>query len=282
MSSTEREQKEVATANASSRQPVVFVHGLWLLASSWGKWRALFEERGYATVAPGWPDDPETFAEARAHPEVFAGKSVGQVTHHFADVIGGLTRKPVIIGHSFGGLITQKLAGDGLAAGAVAIDPAPFRGVLPLPFSSLKAAFPALSNPRNRKRAVLLTYEQFRYAFANAVPEAEARTLYDTYSVPGPGLPLFQAAFANFNPRTEASVHTKNMARGPLLVIDGEEDHTVPWKIANASYKRYKHSKFPTEITKIPGRGHSLVIDSGWRDVAVTALTFLQKHGLTA
>jgi alpha-beta hydrolase superfamily lysophospholipase len=164
----------------------------------------------------------------------------------------------------------------------VAIDPAPFRGVLPLPFSSLKAAFPALSNPLNRKRAVLLTYEQFRYAFANAVPEAEARTLYDTYSVPGPGLPLFQAAFANFNPRTEASVHTRNTARGPLLVIDGEEDHTVPWKIANASYKRYKHAKFPTEITKIPGRGHSLVIDSGWREVAETALTFLQKHGLTA
>jgi pimeloyl-ACP methyl ester carboxylesterase len=218
--------------------------------------------------------------EARAHPEVFAGKSVGQVTHHYAELIAQLTRKPIIIGHSFGGLITQKLAGDGLAAGAVAIDPAPFRGVLPLPFSSLKSAFPALSNPLNRKRSVMLTYEQFRYAFANAVPETEAHALYDTYSVPGPGLPLFQAAFANFNPRTEASVHTKNVARGPLLVIDGEEDHTVPWRIANASYKRYKHSKSPTEITKIAGRGHSLTIDSGWRDVAETALAFLEKQGL--
>jgi len=282
MAITEREQHEVETANASGRQPVVFVHGLWLLASSWDAWRSLFEERGYATAAPGWPDDPETVAEARAHPEVFAGKSVGEVTHHYADVIAQLTRKPIIIGHSFGGLITQKLAGDGLAAGAVALDPAPFRGVLPLPFSSLKSAFPALSNPRNRNRPVMLTYEQFRYAFANAVPEVESHTLYDTYSVPGPGLPLFQAAFANFNPRTEASVHTKNVARGPLLIIDGQEDHTVPWKIANASYKRYKDSKSPTEITKIAGRGHSLTIDSGWREVAETALAFLEKHGLAA
>ena len=282
MATTEREQHEVEAANESGRPPVVFVHGLWLLASSWDAWRGLFEERGYATTAPGWPDDPETAAEARAHPEVLAGKSVGQVTHHYAEVIAQLTRKPIIIGHSFGGLITQKLAGDGLATGAVAIDPAPFRGVLPLPFSSLKSAFPALGNPLNRNRSVMLTYEQFRYAFANAVPEEEAHTLYDTYSVPGPGLPLFQAAFANFNPRTEASVHTKNVARGPLLIIDGEKDHTVPWKIANASYKRYRHSKSPAEITKIPGRGHSLTIDSGWRDVAETALAFLEKQGLGA
>jgi pimeloyl-ACP methyl ester carboxylesterase len=261
---------------------VVFVHGLWLLASSWDAWRALFEERGYATLAPGWPDDPDTVDDARANQEVFAGKSIGQVTHHYADLIAELTRKPIIIGHSFGGLITQKLAGDGLAAGAVAIDPAPFRGVLPLPISSLKSAFPALHNPLNRKRAVMLTYEQFRYAFANAVSEEEAHTLYDTYSVPGPGFPLFQAAFANFNPRTEASVHTKNAARGPLLIIDGEADHTVPWKIANASYKRYKDSRSPTEITKIPGRGHSLTIDSGWQAVAEVALEFLQKQGLGA
>jgi non-heme chloroperoxidase len=282
MATTEREQHEIETANASGRQPVVFVHGLWLLAGSWDAWRVLFEERGYTTAAPGWPDDPDTVAEARAHPEVLAGKSVGEVTHHYAELIAQLTRKPIIIGHSFGGLITQKLAGDGLAAGAVAIDPAPFRGVLPLPFSSLRSAFPALSKPGNRKRSVMLTYEQFRYAFANAVPEPEAHTLYDTYSVPGPGLPLFQAALANVNPRTEASVHTKNVARGPLLIVDGEEDHTVPWKIANASYKRYKHSKSPTEITKIPGRGHSLTIDSGWRDVAETALAFLEKQGLGA
>jgi pimeloyl-ACP methyl ester carboxylesterase len=280
MTTTPREQEEITTANASGHQPVVFVHGLWLLASSWDPWRRLFEERGYATLAPGWPDDPATVPEALAHPEVFAGKSVGQVTDHYAEVIGGLTRKPIVIGHSFGGLITQKLAGQGLAIGAVAIDPAPFRGVLPLPLSALKAAFPALKKPGNRKRSVLLTFGQFRFAFANAVPEAEARQLYDTYSVPGPGAPLFQAAFANFNPRTEASVDTKRADRGPLLIVDGEKDNTVPWSIANASYKRYKHATAPTEIVKIPGRGHSLTIDSGWQEVADIALKFLDGQGL--
>jgi non-heme chloroperoxidase len=280
MTTSERERGELATANGSGHQPVVFVHGLWLLAGSWDRWRELFEGRGYSTLAPGWPDDPATVQEAHQRPEVFAGKSVGQVTDHYAEVIGQLTRKPVVIGHSFGGLITQKLAGQGLAAAAVAIDPAPFRGVKPLPLSALKAAAPALRKPGNRKRSVALTFEQFRFAFANAVPEAEARELYDTYSVPGPGLPLFQAAFANLNPGTEASVDTTRADRGPLLIIDGEKDNTVPWSIAHASYKRYKHATAPTEILKIPGRGHSLTIDSGWQEVAEIALKFLDGHGL--
>ena len=280
MTLTQREQDEIAAANASGHLPVVFVHGLWLLAGSWDAWRRLFEERGYATIAPGWPDDPDTVPDALAHPEVFAGKSIGRVTDHYAEAIGRLTRKPIVIGHSFGGMITQKLAGMGLALGAVAIDPAPFRGVKPLPLSALKAASPALKKPGNRKRAVPLNYEQFRFAFANAVPEAEARQLYDSYSVPGPGLPLFQAAFANFNPGTEASVDTKRADRGPLLIIDGEKDNTVPWSIANASYKRYKHATAPTEIVKILGRGHSLTIDSGWQEVAEIALKFLDDQGL--
>lgn len=270
------------TANASGRQPVVFVHGLWLLPNSWDRWRTLFEERGYATLAPGWPDDPDTVEEARQRPEVFAGKSVGQITTHHGDIIGQLSRPPIVIGHSFGGLVTQKLAGQGLAAGAVAIDPAPYRGVLPLPLSSLKASFPVLGNPRNRKRSVPLTFQQFRYAFANAVSDVEARELYDTFAVPGSGVPLFQAAFANINPKTEASVDTKNPDRGPLLIISGEKDHTVPWKIANASYKRQKRSAAPTEITEIPGRGHSLTIDSGWPEVAETALSFLERNELGA
>jgi pimeloyl-ACP methyl ester carboxylesterase len=280
MTTTQREQSEIDAANGAAHRPVVFVHGLWLLAGSWDRWREFFDARGYATLAPGWPDDPATVQEARANPQVFAGKSVGRVTDHYAEVIGKLTRKPIVIGHSFGGLITQKLAGQGLAEGAVAIDPAPFRGVKPLPLSALKAAFPALKNPGNRKRAVALTFEQFRFAFANAVPESEAKELFETYHVPGPGLPLFQAAFANLNPGTEASVDTKRADRGPLLIIDGEKDNTVPWSIANASYKRYKHATAPTEIVKIPGRGHSLTIDSGWQEVAETALKFLDGQGL--
>ena len=279
---TTREQSEVDAANASERQPVVFVHGLWLLASSWDPWRALFEERGYATLAPGWPDDPETTEAARHDPSSFAGKGIGEVAEYHAGILRQLNRKPVIIGHSFGGLLAQKLAGMGLAAGAVAIDPAPFRGVLPLPFSALKAASPVLRNPANRNKSVALTYDQSRFAFANAVSEEEAHELYDTYAVAASGIPLFQAALANINWNTEASVDTKNPDRGPLLIISGEKDNTVPPSIANASYKRYKDNPGTTEIKEIKDRGHSLTIDSGWPEVADTALDFLDRHGLKA
>jgi non-heme chloroperoxidase len=275
---TARDLDEIERANASKRTPVVFVHGLWLLAGSWDPWRELFESRGYSTLAPGWPDDPETVEEGRAHPELFAGKGVGAITDHFAAVIERLDAKPAIVGHSFGGLITQKLAGRGLASVSVPIDPGPFRGVLPLPRSSLKASFPVLGNPANRKRSVMLSYEQFRFAFANAVDEPQARRLYDTYPVPGSGLPLFQAAFANLNPATEASVDSKNPDRGPMKFISGEKDNTVPWAIANASYKRQKRNQATTEIEEIPGRGHSLVIDDGWGVVAQVALDFISSR----
>jgi pimeloyl-ACP methyl ester carboxylesterase len=274
---TEHELRQVKRANASGRKPVVFIHGLWLLPSSWDRWAAVFKKAGYTTLTPGWPDDPETVAEAKAHPEVFAHKTVGQVADHFADLIGQLDGRPAVIGHSFGGLITQIIAGRGLAATSVAIDPAPFRGVLPLPISALKSASPVLGKPANRNRAVPLTFEQFRFAFANAVSEDEAKTLYETFAVPAAGKPLFQAASANLNPWTEAKVDTKNPERGPLLIIDGEKDNTVPWAIANASFKRQQRNEGVTEIVKIPDRGHSLTIDNGWREVADTALKFVQR-----
>jgi non-heme chloroperoxidase len=266
---------EIEHANRSGRRPVMFVHGLWLLPSSWDRWAGVFEQAGYAPVQPGWPDDPETVEEANAHPEVFAHKTIRQVVDHYAGVVSGLTKKPVMIGHSFGGLVVQIMAGRGMSAGTVAIDPAPFRGVLPLPVSSLKAASPVLGNPANRGRAVPLTYEQFRYAFANAVTETEARDLYATFAVPASGAPLFQAAASNLNPWTEDKVDTRNPDRGPLLIISGEKDHTVPWAISNASYKRQKRNQGITEIVEMPNRGHALVIDSGWREVAETALAFL-------
>jgi pimeloyl-ACP methyl ester carboxylesterase len=276
-SNARTDTEEIAQANSTGRTPAVFIHGLWLLPSSWDRWAAVFEEAGYAPVTPGWPDDPETVAEAKAHPEVFAHKTVGQVADHYAGLVSQLKKKPVVIGHSFGGLLTQILAGRGLSAASVAIDPAPFRGVLPLPFSALKSASPVLSNPSNRNRAVPLTYDQFRYAFANAVGEDEAKELYETFAVPTSGAPLFQAAFENLNPWTEAKVDTKNPDRGPLLIISGEKDHTVPWAIANASYKQQKRNDGVTEITKMPNRGHALVIDSGWREVANTALAFVKR-----
>jgi len=274
---TEYEAGQIDKANSAGRSPVVFVHGLWLLPSSWDRWRAVFEDAGYTTLAPGWPDDPNTVDEAHQHPEVFAHKTVGQVADHFEDVIGKLTEKPAIIGHSFGGLLTQILAGRGVGTASVAIDPAPFRGVLPLPISALKSASPVLRNPANHGRAVPLTYDQFRFAFANAVSEAEAHELYNTFSVPTSGAPLFQAATANLNPWTEVQVDSKNPERGPLLIISGEKDNTVPWAIAEASYKQQQHNSGVTEITEIANRGHALVIDSGWREVADTALRFINR-----
>jgi pimeloyl-ACP methyl ester carboxylesterase len=274
---TEHEEEQVDKANASGRPPVMFIHGLWLLPSSWDRWAGVFEEAGYTTLTPGWPDDPETVEEAKAHPEVFAHKTVKQVADHFADLIGKLTKKPAVIGHSFGGLVTQIIAGRGLAAVSVAVDPAPFRGVLPLPISSLKSASPVLGNPANRNRAVPLSYEQFRFAFANAVSEDEAKELYENFAVPASGAPLFQAASANLNPWTEAKVDTKNPERGPLLIIDGDKDNTVPWAIANASFKRQQRNEGVTEILKVPNRGHALTIDSGWREVADTALAFVKR-----
>jgi non-heme chloroperoxidase len=273
----EHEAEQVERANASGLAAVVFVHGLWLLPSSWDRWAAVFEEAGYATLTPGWPDDPETVEEAKAHPEVFAHKSVGQIADYVERIVRRLDKKPAVIGHSFGGLLTQIIAGRGLAAASVAIDPAPFRGVLPLPISALRSAAPVLANPANRNRAVPLTYEQFRYGFANAVDEQEAKELYEAYAVPGSGVPIFQAASANLNPWSEAKVDTKNPERGPLLIISGEKDHTVPPAIAKASYRLQKRNPGVTELAEIKGRGHALVIDNGWREVADTSLAFVQR-----
>jgi non-heme chloroperoxidase len=272
-----RDADQVQRANAGGLTPVVFVHGLWLLPSSWDRWAKLFEEAGYSALTPGWPDDPETVAEANANPATFARKGVGDVADHFDALIRKLDRKPAVIGHSFGGLLAQIVAGRGLSAATVAIDPAPFRGVLPLPISALKSASPVLGNPANFNRAVPLTYEQFRFGFANAVSEDEAKELYETFAVPASGKPLFQAAAANLNPWTAAKVDTKNPERGPLLVISGEKDNTVPWSIANASYKQQKRNEGVTEIVKMPNRGHALVIDNAWRGVADKALQFIKR-----
>ena len=270
-------EEQIDRANATGKTPVVFIHGLWLLPSSWDRWAAVFEEAGYTALTPGWPDDPETVEEAKAHPEVFAHKTIGQVADHYEEVIGRLEKKLAVIGHSFGGLLTQIVAGRGLSAASVSIDPAPFRGVLPLPISALKSSSPVLGNPANYNRAVPLTYEQFRYGFANAVSEDEAKELYESFAVPAPGAPIFQAATANLNPWTEAKVDTKNPDRGPLLLISGEKDHTVPWAIVNASFKKQKRNEGVTEIAEMPNRGHALTIDSGWREVADKALAFVQR-----
>jgi pimeloyl-ACP methyl ester carboxylesterase len=274
---TEREAAQIERANASGNTPVVFVHGLWVLPSSWDPWVEMFEEAGYAGLTPDWPDDPETVEEARANPDVLAKKTLKQVADHTTEVIDALDKKPAVLGHSTGGLVAQMLAGRGLSAVTVAIDPGVFRGVLPLPASVLKGVGPFLANPRTRDRAITLTFDQFKYGWANALDEKEAKELYDRFHVAGSGIALAQMGNANLNPRTEAKVDTKSPNRGPLLIIDGEKDHTVPWAIANAAYKRQRRNPAVTEIVKIPNRGHSLTIDHGWREVAQTALDFVKR-----
>jgi len=277
MAISEREAQQVEKANGSGNTPVVLIHGLWVLPSSWNNWVELFEQNGYAGLTPDWPDDPETVEEARANPDVLAKKNLKQVADHTAEVIDKLDRKPAVMGHSTGGLLTQMIADRGLSAASVAIDPGPFRGVLPLPLAALRSAAPVLKNPFNRSKAITLTLDQFKYGWANALSDEEANQLYETYHVAAPGVALMQMANANLNPWTEAKVDPKNPDRGPLLIIDGEKDHTVPWAIANAAYNRQKHNEAVTEIKKIPNRGHSLTIDSGWREVAQTALDFVKR-----
>lgn len=275
---TEREQREIDKANESGLKPVVFVHGLWLLPSSWDLWREFFESKGYATLAPGWPDDPETVEEAHAHSEVFAHKSLRMITDHYCEVIEKLSTRPAVVGHSFGGDIAQMIAGRGLSDATVAIDPAPFRGVLPLPLASLISASPAMANPANYWRAVTLTYDQFKYGWGNALSDEETRALYEKYHVAGSGVPIFQAASANLLPWTEDAVDTKNPERGPMLLISGSEDHTVPPVVVKAEFDKQKRNSGLTEFLSIENRGHSLTIDSGWREVAEAAIAFVGKH----
>jgi pimeloyl-ACP methyl ester carboxylesterase len=272
-----RENREIEAANASGNTPVVFIHGLWLLPSSWDAWADLFKQAGYAPLTPDWPDDPETVEAARANPDVLAKKTLEQVADHTTEVIQALDVKPAVMGHSTGGLLAQMLAGRGLSAVTVAIDPGVFRGVLPLPLSVLKGVGPFLIDPRTRGRAITLTFDQFKYGWANALDEDESKRLYDSYHVAGSGVALAQMGNANLNPWTEAKVDTGNPDRGPLLILDGEKDHTVPWAIANAAYKLQKRNPGVTEIKKMANRGHSLTIDHGWQEVAQTALDFVKR-----
>jgi non-heme chloroperoxidase len=262
----------------ADQHPVVFVHGLWLHADSWGPWVELFREAGYDPQAPGWPGDSPSVEETRAHPERLAGFGIDDIVEHYAGVIRGLDRPPILVGHSFGGLIVQRLLGENLGAAAVAIDPAPIKGVIYLPPSSLRVASVALRNPANRKGAVALNRAQFRYGFGNALTEEESDELYERCATPSPGRPLFEAAFANFTPSSPAKVDVRNATRGPLLLTLGGKDHTVAPAIVRTTARLYRKSPAVTELRQYPERGHSLCIDSGWRTVADDVLAWLRAR----
>jgi len=261
-------------------RPVVFIHGLWLHASSWQPWVDLFREAGYDPVAPGWPHEPDTVAEARERADDVANIAIDDVVDHYAAIISELPASPILVGHSFGGLITEKLLGQGRAAAGIAIDPAQIKGVLPLPLAQLRAGLPGLGNPANLHRAVSLTREEFRFGFGNALSPEESDALYEQWTIPSPARPLFQAAAANFVMHSQAAVDTKNSERGPLLLVSGTADHTVPDVVTRSTFKQYRDSTAVTELRQFEGRGHSLTIDSGWNDVAQAALTWLLGHGL--
>jgi len=264
---------------APESRPAVFIHGLWLHSTSWSPWLGLFRDSGYAAVAPRWPNEPPTVAEAREHPELVANIGIDEITSHMAQVIEGLDGDPVIVGHSFGGLIAEKLLGEGYGAAAVAIDPAQIKGVLPLPLAQLRAGLPALGNPANRHKAVSLTKKEFRFGFGNALPEEESDELFEKWTIPSPARPLFEAAVANFSVHSPAKVRTENEERGPLLLISGTLDHTVPDKVTRSTLKQYRDSTAVTELKQFEGRGHSLTIDAGWKDVANTVLDWLKTSG---
>jgi alpha-beta hydrolase superfamily lysophospholipase len=265
-----------------SPTPVVFIHGLWLHATSWSPWLELFREAGYNPIAPGWPGEPGTVAEAREHPEYVANIGINDITGHYADIIDGLDRQPVIIGHSYGGLIAEKLLGQGVGTAAVAIDPAQIKGVLPLPLAQIRAALPGLGNPTNLHKAVSLSQKEFRFGFGNAVSEEESNALYEKWTIPSPARPLFQAAAANFVMHSQAKVNTANETRGPLLLISGLEDHTVPDVVTRSTLKQYRDSAAVTELKQFEGRGHSLTIDSGWKQVADDIQDWLKEKGLVS
>lgn len=262
------------------RRPAIFVHGLWLHASSWDPWLAKFRDAGYDASAPAWPGDSDTVEASRQNPDGIAGRGVDEVVEHYAEIIATLAEPPVLVGHSFGGTIVEKLMGQGLGAAGVAIDAAPIKGVLPLPISALRAAFPALQNPANRNRSVSLTAEQFHYAFGNAIPPEESAELFEKWTIPAPGKPLFQAATANFSPHAQTKVDTDNDDRGPLLLIMGGKDHTVPEAITKSTLKQYKHSSAVTDLKEFPDRGHSLTIDHGWDEVADAVLAWLREQSV--
>jgi pimeloyl-ACP methyl ester carboxylesterase len=254
-------------------ETIVLIHGLWMTPLSWEHWSERFTAAGHEVLVPAWPGMQDRTVESlRADTSAFARVGVTEIADHYAGIVRALDRPPIIIGHSFGGLVTQILLDRGLGAAGVAVHPAPPKGIYAIAPASLRVASVALLNPANRRRAVMLTPEQFDYAFCNTVSDAESRAVYDRYAIPGPGRPLFQAALANFNPNAATKINFHNADRAPLLILGGSKDHTVPAGTTQRNYKLQSKSDAVTEYREYPGRSHYTVGQAGWEAVADHAL----------
>jgi pimeloyl-ACP methyl ester carboxylesterase len=261
-----------------SKQPVLFIHGLWIHSSAWEPWAALYRREQYDPLIAGWPGTGDTVEITRANPDLVGNHGIADVVEHYAKIISGLPARPVVIGHSFGGLIAQRLLDSGLAAAAVAIDPAPIKGVTKLPLSQIRSTLPVLRSKANRDKAVTLTERQFRYAIANAIPRDEAHELYERWSIPAPGKPLFELVGAKKDPASPTAVNVANTSRGPLLIIGGGRDHIVAESVSREAAELYGPSSAITEYHVFADRGHSMVIDSRWREIADFTIGWVNAH----
>ena len=257
---------------------IVLIHGLWMTALSWEQWVKHYADKGYRVVAKSWPGMDIPIDELRRDPSPIATLGVTEIVDHYEKIISELDAPPIIIGHSFGGLITQILLDRGLGASGVAIAPAPVKGIIFLPFSTLRVSFPALSNPANIHRAEPLTPDQFHYAFTNNMSEEESLTIYNRYAVPGPDRVLFQGALANFNPHAATAVDFHNNNRAPLLLISGGKDHVSPASVVQANFKLYGKSTAVTAYKEFPERTHLTLGQVGWESVADLALEWAESN----
>ena len=242
---------------------------------SWEHFLGFYQSHGYRVHAPAWPGMKGEVEEVRRDPSSLAGIGVTEIVNHYDKFIRTLDEPPILVGHSFGGLAVQILLDRGLGAVGVAIDPAPPKGVVRLPWAAIRAAGPVLSNPLNVWRTVALTFAQFRYVFANVMSDEEAHAAYERYAVPGPGRPVFQAALANLNGWGRVTrVDYRNNDRAPLLLIAGSNDHQVPASVVGDTFRKYEHSEAVTDFKQFAGRSHLLIAQAGWQEVAAYALSW--------
>ncbi len=270
-----------ASEHGTKPDTIVLIHGLWMTPLSWERWVERYSQRGYTVLAPAWPGMDGDIDELRRDPSAIEHLGVEEIVDHYDGIIRGLDDPPIIMGHSFGGAFTQILLDRGLGAAGVAIDSAPVKGILALPFSTLKSSFPALKNPANSHRSVMLTPGEFHYAFTNTLSEEESLAVYERYAVPGPGRVLFQAGLANFNPHAATRVHFRNDERAPLLIIAGGADHVSPDAVNRATAKLQSKSAAITEYKEFPGRSHYTLGQEGWEEVADYALDWAAAHATT-